>query len=885
LVQAHPEWTVDQLRNVLFRTADYFVANGTHDPLFVRGYGVINAYATGLDCNLNTVLDECDIDCGTAGGPCDVPGCGGSADCNSDGIPDDCEPDCNTNGVADACDIADCAPTDSACQDCDRNGVPDECDEPFPQQGRIALDSQTYVCETTATIEVNDCGLNVDGAVVETVQILVQSDSEPGGEPVLLTETGLDTGTFEGSIPLSSTDGSGVLFVNDGDTVSAVYVDADDGLGGTNVSVADQADVDCSPPVVADVQAVALGPFDATVSFTTDEPASAMVWYGLACNALDQQAVETQFLTSFAIPLSGLTETTTYFFAIEVEDALTNSATYDNAGLCYSFDTPEIPNYFTEHFAANDNDLDNRALLFTPDGSPDYYAPCSYEIIELPTDPAGGSLLNLAIDDFAEISLPPNTTVGLYGIPYATFYVGSNGYVTFEAGDDDWSETLADHFNLPRISAHFDDLDPTAGGTISWKMLADRVAVTYQDVPEYLSTNSNTFQVEMYFDGRIQTSYLSLASLDGLAGLSAGTGLVPGFAETDLSALDGCGPRPPAAADSQAVTEVNTQVQVALVAIDDGLPDPPGALTYTIISLPEHGKLNDPALGTITLVPHVLAGNDGLVDFAPQAWYAGPDVFQFRANDGGVPPQGGDSSIASVAITVGSPQSVYSFDLEVDPGWSTEGQWTFGQPLGGGSHDGDPVAGYTGANVYGYNLAGDYPSDLSPTHLTTTPLDCSRLIETEVRFQRWLGVENSTFDHATLSVSNDDSTWVIVWDHDGGTISDSSWVAQSFDISDVADGQPTVYLRWTMGPTDNIVTYPGWNIDDFEIRAVGITLPGDYDGNGLVDLNDFTIFVACLAGPETELAPGCEQTDLDLDGDADLADAGMFQLAFGGNGP
>ncbi|MHC4064711.1 MAG: S8 family serine peptidase, partial [Planctomycetota bacterium] len=329
LVQAHPEWTVDQLRNVLFRTADYFVANGTHDPLFVRGYGVINAYATGLDCNLNTVLDECDIDCGTAGGPCDVPGCGGSADCNSDGIPDDCEPDCNTNGVADACDIADCAPTDSACQDCDRNGVPDECDEPFPQQGRIALDSQTYVCETTATIEVNDCGLNVDGAVVETVQILVQSDSEPGGEPVLLTETGLDTGTFEGSIPLSSTDGSGVLFVNDGDTVSAVYVDADDGLGGTNVSVADQADVDCSPPVVADVQAVALGPFDATVSFTTDEPAGATVWYGLACNVLDQQTVETQFLTSFAIPLSGLTETTTYFFAIEVEDALTNSATYD----------------------------------------------------------------------------------------------------------------------------------------------------------------------------------------------------------------------------------------------------------------------------------------------------------------------------------------------------------------------------------------------------------------------------------------------------------------------------------------------------------------------------------------------------------------------------
>ncbi len=43
------------------------------------------------DCNNNGIPDECDISCGPLGGPCDVPGCGQSADSNSNGIPDECE--------------------------------------------------------------------------------------------------------------------------------------------------------------------------------------------------------------------------------------------------------------------------------------------------------------------------------------------------------------------------------------------------------------------------------------------------------------------------------------------------------------------------------------------------------------------------------------------------------------------------------------------------------------------------------------------------------------------------------------------------------------------------------------------------------------------------
>jgi hypothetical protein len=881
LTQIHPDWTVDQMRSVLFATADHFVANGAHDPLFLKGYGVLNAYAAGLDCNLNGVLDECDIDCGTPGGLCDVLGCGGSNDCNTNGIPDDCEPDCNTNGIADGCDLANCNTNDAGCQDCDRNGIPDECDVPFPQQGRISLDAGGYVCQSTATIQLNDCGLNQDDATTETVSVVLLTESEPGGESLLLTETGLDTGTFRGSVLLSTVNSSGVLLVSDGDTVTASYVDADDGLGGTDVLVTGHAVIDCRAPVVADVEASAVGPFDAVVSLTTDEPAVVTVRYGLTCDALDYQANEAEYATAFDIPLSGLAETTTYFYTIEVADVLANSETYDNAGLCFTFGTPEIPNYFTERFVVGDNDLDNRTILFTPDGSADVYAPCTYEILGLPTDPAGGTTLSLGIDDFAAVSLPPGASLKLYGVPYSRFYAGSNGYITFGAGDTTAYESLANHFGLPRISALFDDLNPAAGGTISWKMLGDRVAVTYEDVPEYFTNNSNTFQVEMYFDGRIRISYLELAAQDGLAGLSAGTGLVAGFAESDLSEMGDCGPRPPIAVDAHVTTPVNAPLQISLPVVDDGQPDPPGALTYTIVSLPGHGTLSEPGAGAIPSAPHTLAGHAGLVDYAPDAWYSGPDTIQFRADDGGDPPDGGDSNVATVVVSVGTLDRIYSFDMRADPGWTPEGQWAFGQPLGGGSHDGDPSAGYTGRNVYGYNLAGDYAENLPPTHLTTTALDCGRLTLTEVRFHRWLGVEDALYDHATLSASNDGTSWVAVWDHEGDTISDASWVAQSYNMSAVADGHAAVYLRWTMGPTDSIVNYPGWNIDDVEIWATRTTLPGDYDENGVVDVEDFAGSVGCYAGPAGGLDPGCERVDMDLDGDADLFDWGVYQTVFG----
>ena len=59
-------------------------------------------------------------------------------------------------------------------------------------------------------------------------------------------------------------------------------------------------------------------------------------------------------------------------------------------------------------------------------------------------------------------------------------------------------------------------------------------------------------------------------------------------------------------------------------------------------------------------------------------------------------------------------------------------------------------------------------------------------------------------------------------------------------------------------------------------------LPGDMDGDGDVDWDDYVAFEACLTGADTTPPAGCEAADLDFDGDVDLEDFAVFQQIFEG---
>jgi len=112
-----------------------------------------------------------------------------------------------------------------------------------------------------------------------------------------------------------------------------------------------------------------------------------------------------------------------------------------------------------------------------------------------------------------------------YGITYNSVYVGTNGYLTFNSGDSTYTETLPAFNNRPRIAPFFDDLyGRSTGATYVNDQLPGRFVVTYSTVQHYSFGGSNTLQVILFADGRMQFGYA------GITALTSGTitGITPG---------------------------------------------------------------------------------------------------------------------------------------------------------------------------------------------------------------------------------------------------------------------------------------------------------------------------------------------------------------------
>jgi hypothetical protein len=203
--------------------------------------------------------------------------------------------------------------------------------------------------------------------------------------------------------------------------------------------------------------------------------------------------------------------------------------------------------YFTEEFPVADFDLGNQTLTFTPNGSQNFYSVCRESVTNFSTDPTGGTAVVFtnsgAInrdDGFMQVTV--STNVSLYGTSTNKFFIGSNGYLTFGSGDAFYEPSLQTHMNRLRISAFFTDLDLTFRGSVSWKQTNDRVAVTYLGVPQRGTARTNNFQIELFFDGKIQLTWLEMKSHIGLVGLSRGTGVAGDYFESDLSGYSECIP-------------------------------------------------------------------------------------------------------------------------------------------------------------------------------------------------------------------------------------------------------------------------------------------------------------------------------------------------------
>ena len=397
--------------------------------------------------------------------------------------------------------------------------------------GLASLDRSAYACGAEIGMQVVDCDLNTDDAIIDSIAVTLSSST--GDELVVtLVESGEATASFFAGGIVIGTD----IMADHGDTITLSYVDEDDGQGGSNIVVIDSGILDCEFPIITSVEVTEVMTHDATILVQTTENTTTRIYFGESCSTLDQEASGSSSQTLHTVSLTGLSDNTTYRFEVHAMDAANNTVIDDNNGMCFFFTTEDVPNFFTEQDSGFD--LDGMSVTYTPFENVDQYRACAEPITELPTNPNEGTLINLSDDDY-ETMYP--AVVWLYGVGYSEFHISSNGRLTFNSGDTDYTESLSEHFSQPGISMLWDDLNPGSGGTIRYAPFLDRVAVTFNGVPEYSNNGSNTFQCEMFYDGRIRLSWLGVDSNDNIVGLSAGGGSPIGFEEDDVSESSDCG--------------------------------------------------------------------------------------------------------------------------------------------------------------------------------------------------------------------------------------------------------------------------------------------------------------------------------------------------------
>jgi hypothetical protein len=175
-------------------------------------------------------------------------------------------------------------------------------------------------------------------------------------------------------------------------------------------------------------------------------------------------------------------------------------------------------------------DLGNSQIVFTPTGPLTYSWVANGGVGSFPDTPGGGTIssqvLPLDDDDFIQVSF--GASIPFFENSYSSFYVGSNGHVTFTGGDMSYSFSAIAHFNgLPRMSVLWEDLDPWDGGIITFDEYPDRVVVSFEDVPEFGPFGANSFQVRLETSGVITFTHTNITATYGLVGIANGnpTGL------------------------------------------------------------------------------------------------------------------------------------------------------------------------------------------------------------------------------------------------------------------------------------------------------------------------------------------------------------------------
>jgi hypothetical protein len=196
--------------------------------------------------------------------------------------------------------------------------------------GTIALNSTDFGLPSLIIIEVADSDLAGHGQF----EVSITSTTEPGPHQVVLSETAR-RGVFQGSIALVATHGAfpaGELRAANGDAIVASYFDAS-----SSRTLTATGRVDAIAPKISGVTSEP-SYVDATIRWTTDEPADALVQYGES-PLLGRSAYVAATGTSQEVFISGLRPNHLYYYQVTSRDVAGNVTVDDNRGSFYILQT------------------------------------------------------------------------------------------------------------------------------------------------------------------------------------------------------------------------------------------------------------------------------------------------------------------------------------------------------------------------------------------------------------------------------------------------------------------------------------------------------------------------------------------------------------------
>lgn len=171
---------------------------------------------------------------------------------------------------------------------------------------------------------------------------------------------------------------------------------------------------------------------------------------------------------------------------------------------------------------------------------------------------------------------------------------------------------------------------------------------------------------------------------------------------------------------------------------------------------------------------------------------------------------------------------VYEDNFESLPSAWTHGAttgadtWQLGDPYPR-ANQWDPEQPFSGANVWANDLNltpsatvdGLY-NNTSTCYVQSPIINCSDSHRTQLFFRRSLTSEEGLYDKAIIQVNG-----VQVWINEtsGHHLDRGAWIPVSYDISALADGNPSVQIKFIM-QSDDYWKFGGWNIDNVQILSL-----------------------------------------------------------------